>query len=227
MSKLAEIFGTELCEQFVTHEIMSLAEESSFKVRKATAEHIVAICKVVSPSTFVQKMFPLYCHLATDSIWGVRKAAADNIVEILLLSSNEDKINTLTPILLTLLQDISQWVHKAAAQKLGPFIVSLKTGMIPGNLIDFYSSMAFSKGEEEEEVIYQCAYSFPGVLLACGKEQWSKLKTTYENLWNVDIEKVIHTLSCSIHEVANILGPDITAKDVMPIWLEHLQEGGK
>ena len=206
---------------------MSLAEDPSFKVRKATAEHIVAICKVVTSATFLQKMFPLYCHLAADTIWGVRKAAADNIVEISLLSTLETRINTLIPILLVLLKDISQWVHKAASQKLGSFIVTLVPSVIPADLIDSYSAMAISKGEEEEEVIFQCAFSFSAVLSACGKDLWGNLKKTYVTLWEADIDKVTRTLSCSIHEVVAILGPEISSNEIVPIWLEHLSDGGK
>lgn len=226
MSKLAELFGTELCEQFVTHEIMSLSEDPSFKVRKATAEHLVAICKVVTPATYSQRMFPLYCRLASDSIWGVRKAAADNIVEIAKLSSLEERLNTLTHILLTLLQDISQWVHKAASQKLGQFIATLIPSVIPPALIDIYSSMAFSEGADEEEVIYQCAYNFPAVLYACGKGLWNKLSKIYRALWDVNIDKVTYSLASSVHEVAKLLGPEQAATAIMPIFLEQLEDNG-
>lgn len=171
-------------------------------------------------------MFPLYCHLAADTIWGVRKAAADNIVEISQLTSLETRISTLIPILLTLLQDISQWVHKAASQKLGPFIVALMPSVIPPELIDSFCSMAQLKGDEEEEVIFQCAFNFCAVLSACGKELWGKLKKTYESLWDTDIDKVIQTLSCSIHEVAKLVGTEIASNEIVPIWLEHLSDGG-
>ena len=205
---------------------MSLAEDPSFKVRKAVAEHLVEICKVVAPVTFSQKMFPLYCMLAGDTIWGVRKAAADSIVEIAKLCSLEIRLTTITQILLTLLQDISQWVQKAAVQRLGQFIATLIPSIIPTNLIDSYASLAVAKSDTEEEVIYQCAYNFPAVLYACGKELWGKLKKVYTSLWEIDMDKVTHTLSSSIHEVAKILGPELTVAEITPLMLEHLQDGG-
>jgi hypothetical protein len=205
---------------------MSLAEDPSFKVRKAAAEHLVSICKVVAPTTFTQKMFPLYCVLAGDTIWGVRKAAADNIVEIAKLSSLEIRLTTLSQILLTLLQDISQWVQKATVQRLGQFIATLIPSIIPTSLIDSYASMAVAKSEDEEEVIYQCAYNFPAVIYACGKELWGKLKKIYLSLWEIDIDKVTFTLCSSIHEVGKVLGPEIAAAEITPIMLEHLQDIG-
>eukprot|EP01022_Parablepharisma_sp_SALTPOND_P033017 TRINITY_DN88052_c0_g1_i1.p1 TRINITY_DN88052_c0_g1~~TRINITY_DN88052_c0_g1_i1.p1 ORF type:complete len:729 (-),score=60.12 TRINITY_DN88052_c0_g1_i1:3672-5789(-) len=224
LSKLAEIFGTELCEQFVTHEIMSLAEDPSFKVRKAVAEHLVEICKVVAPITFTQKMFPLYCTLAADTIWGVRKAAADNIVEVAKLCDLEVKLTVLTSIMLALLQDISQWVQRAALQRLGEFIATLMPSIIPTNLVDSYATMAVVKGSDEEEVVYQCAYNFPAVLYACGKSQWEKLRNIYLSLWDLDSDKVTHTLCCSIHEIAKILGSETASDELLPIFLERVQD---
>ena len=210
----------------MTHEIISLAEDPSFKVRKAAAEHLVEICKVVAPTTFVQKMFPLYCTLSGDTIWGVRKAAADNIVEMARLASLETRLTTLTQILLTLLQDISQWVQRAAMQRLGQFIATLIPSIIPSSLIDSYASMVVGKSEDEEEVVYQCAYNFPAVIYACGKELWTKLKKIYLALWEIDMDKVTFTLCSSIHEVGRILGKEIAASDILPILLEHLQDIG-
>jgi len=202
---------------------MCLAEDPSFKVRKAAAEHLVEICKVVVPLTFTQKMFPLFCTLAADTIWGVRKAAADNIVEIAKLCNLETRLTVLTPILLNLLQDISHWVQRAALQRLGEFIATLMPNIIPAALVDSYSSMAVVKSADEEEVVYQCAYNFPAVLLACGKSQWEKLKGIYKSLWDLDSDKVTHTLCCSLHEVAKILGKEISESELMPIFLDRIQ----
>ncbi len=203
---------------------MSLAEDPSFKVRKAAAEHLVEICKVVAPATFTQKMFPLYCTLAGDTIWGVRKAAADNIVEIAKLCALEVRLTVLTTILLTLLKDISQWVQRAALQRLGEFIATLMPSIIPTALIDSYSTMAVVKGTDEEEVVYQCAYNFPAVLYACGKSHWEKLRKIYLSLWDLESDKVTHTLCCSLHEIAKILGPELASADLLPIFLERIQD---
>jgi serine/threonine-protein phosphatase 4 regulatory subunit 1 len=221
---LAEIFGTELCEQFVNHEIMSLAEDPSFKVRKAVAEHLVEICKVVAVSTFTNKMFPLYCTLAADTIWGVRKAAADNIVEMAKLTPLEVRLTVLTKILCSLIQDISQWVQRAALQRLGEFIVTLMPSIIPETLVEAYSTMAVANESEEEEVVYQCAYNFPGVLYACSKDQWSKLKGIYFALWELDFHKVTRTLCCSLHEIAKIVGAEVTSSELLPIFLERVED---
>lgn len=226
LSKLAEIFGRDLCEQFVVHEILSLSEDPSFKVRKAIAEHLVAICKVVTLATFSYKMLPLFCRLAGDTIWGVRKAAAEKIVEIAQLCSLEVREATLTPIVLLLLQDSSQWVNKAITQKMGEFIAVLIPSMIPTDLIDQYASMSQAKLPDEENLVYQCAYNFPAVLIACGRGLWGKLGTVYHDLWETDLDKVMWTLSTSIHEIVKIVQEDIARDDVVPLYIEYIQVAG-
>jgi len=202
---------------------MSLAEDPSFKVRKAVAEHLVEICKVVAVGTFTSKMFPLYCTLAADTIWGVRKAAADNIVEMAKLTPLEVRLTVLTKILCALIQDISQWVQRAALQRLGEFIVTLMPSIIPDSLVEAYSTIAVANESEEEEVVYQCAYNFPGVLYACGKAQWSKLKNIYFALWELDFQKVTRTLCCSLHEIAKIVGSEVSSSELLPIFLERIE----
>lgn len=221
------IFGTELCEQFVNHEIMSLAEDPSFKVRKAVAEHLVEISKVVAPSTFSNKMLPLYYSLARDTIWGVRKAAADSIVGMAKLVNLQTRLTDLTNVLCTLLEDISQWVQKAALQRLGEFIAALMPSIIPSQLVTYYATMAIANESDEEEVGYQCAYNFPGVFYACGKPQWDKLRKTYFALWELDFPRVVRTLCSSLHEVVRILGSDRAASELVPLFLENLQELGE
>eukprot|EP00826_Nyctotherus_ovalis_P024510 TRINITY_DN1894_c0_g1_i1.p1 TRINITY_DN1894_c0_g1~~TRINITY_DN1894_c0_g1_i1.p1 ORF type:complete len:385 (+),score=118.65 TRINITY_DN1894_c0_g1_i1:1294-2448(+) len=206
---------------------MSLAEDPSFKVRKAVAEHLVEICKVVAPTTFTNKMFPLYYTLAADTIWGVRKAAADNIVEMAKLTCLEVRLTLLTNILCTLIRDISQWVQRAALQRLGEFIVTLMPSIIPDALVDAYSTMAVANESEEEELVYQCAYNFPGVLYASGKSQWTKLKTIYFALWELDFAKVTRTLCCSLHEVARIVEREVACSELLPIFLERVEDAGE
>lgn len=206
---------------------MSLAEDPSFKVRKAVAEHLVEICKVVASSTFANKMFPLYYTLAADTIWGVRKAAADNIVEMAKLTCLEVRLTLLANILCTLIKDISQWVQRAALQRLGEFIVTLMPSIIPDTLVDAYSTMAVANESEEEELVFQCAYNFPGVLYACGKSQWPKLKTIYFALWELDFGKVTRTLCSSLHEVARIVGPDVACSELLPVFLERVEDVGE
>ena len=46
MNELAETLGTDLCHQFVVPEVICLSEDAIFRVRKAAALNMDAICRV-------------------------------------------------------------------------------------------------------------------------------------------------------------------------------------
>jgi serine/threonine-protein phosphatase 4 regulatory subunit 1 len=51
---------------------------------------------------------------------------------------------------------------------------------------------------------------------------WQKLKPTYDLLVKDSRWKVRRTLSFSLHEVAKIIGPDLTEKDLIPLLFHFL-----
>lgn len=60
LSKLASKFGKDLCEQFVSMEMMAMADDPEQKVRKVTIQNFVKVCETVSPDFFVKKLLPIY-----------------------------------------------------------------------------------------------------------------------------------------------------------------------
>ena len=75
LGSLAPVMGRELCCQFVLPEIVSLADDPAFRVRKAAALRIGALCVVVGEELTVARLLPVYEVLSRDEIWGVRKAS--------------------------------------------------------------------------------------------------------------------------------------------------------
>ncbi|XP_072751644.1 serine/threonine-protein phosphatase 4 regulatory subunit 1 isoform X5 [Anoplolepis gracilipes] len=92
--------------------------------------------------------------------------------------------------------------------------------IVPQELINYYVSMA----EPEQcvdmgaEIPHHCAFSFPAVTLTLGTENWHYLKQAYQSLSSAKHWKVRHTLASSIHEIAIILGEELTATDLVPIY---------
>lgn len=80
LNELAVSLGPELCEQFVCSELEHLARDPVFRVRKATALNIDAVCRVVGPAVAAARLLPSFLLLADDDIWGVRKACAESLV---------------------------------------------------------------------------------------------------------------------------------------------------
>ncbi|KAJ8400817.1 hypothetical protein AAFF_G00391710 [Aldrovandia affinis] len=98
--------------------------------------------------------------------------------------------------------------------------------VIPQQLLDQYLSMTDPTRAQtvDTEITKHCAFSLPGVALTLGRQNWHCLKDTYETL-ATDVQwKVRRTLAFSIHELAVILGDQLTAADLVPIFNGFLKD---
>ncbi|KAE8574465.1 hypothetical protein XENTR_v10003441 [Xenopus tropicalis] len=98
--------------------------------------------------------------------------------------------------------------------------------VVPQPLLDQYLSMTDPVRAQmvDTEITKHCAYSLPGVALTLGRQNWHCLKDTYETL-AADVQwKVRRTLAFSIHELAVILGDQLTAADLVPIFNGFLKD---
>lgn len=91
---------------------------------------------------------------------------------------------------------------------------------VPQFLIARFISMAdpaplFDYGTE---LHHQCAFYFPAVVMTLGRKNWFQLKNAYQALACAVQWKVRCTLASSIHEIALILGEELTSTDLMPIY---------
>uniref|UniRef100_A0A4W3IRM8 Serine/threonine-protein phosphatase 4 regulatory subunit 1 n=1 Tax=Callorhinchus milii TaxID=7868 RepID=A0A4W3IRM8_CALMI len=98
--------------------------------------------------------------------------------------------------------------------------------VIPQPLLDQYLSMTDPSRAQtvDTEIAKHCAYSLPGVALTLGKQNWHCLKNTYETLASDMQWKVRRTLAFSIHELAGILGDQLTTSDLVPIFNGFLKD---
>ncbi|KAK1796283.1 hypothetical protein P4O66_009356 [Electrophorus voltai] len=98
--------------------------------------------------------------------------------------------------------------------------------VVPQQLLDQYLSMTDPARAQtvDTEIARHCAFSLPGVALTLGRQNWHCLKDTYETL-ATDVQwKVRRTLAFSIHELAVILGDQLTAADLVPIFNGFLKD---
>lgn len=92
--------------------------------------------------------------------------------------------------------------------------------IVPQELVEHFVSMTNPPHAHmtDVEIALHCAFSLPAVALTLGRENWGFLRRTYEAL-AADMQwKVRRTVACSIHELAEILGEELTAKDLVPIY---------
>jgi hypothetical protein len=107
---------------------------------------------------------------------------------------------------------------------------------VMGQLLDHFVGLArVSTGDEntDAEMRVYCAYSYPAVVLLLGQENWQgRLRDCFLTLLNPNYGTeatdtalpplpVKRCLASSLHTVAHVLGPEIAALDIMPIFRDH------
>ena len=63
-----------------------------------------------------------------------------------------------------------------------------------------------------------CAFNLPAVALTLGRERWPELRGLYLFLARTGAMKVRQTLAASIREIARIIGPEHTHRDLVYRW---------
>ena len=227
LSHFASLVEEDYREKIIVNEIISLSDDPVLNVRRTTVVFLVNIWKSVKKDVFENKLFPIYYKLAYDNVWGVRKAAVEILPDISDISSPELRAQHLIELYKKFTQDASKWVKMAAHQYLGPFIATLKGQPIDKSLVSYYISMGDPRRNSfNSDVAFHWAYNFPAVLVTLGKDKWPDLKRLYKILVKDNQWKVRKTLSYSLHEVAKILGPELTEEELLPVLENFLKDSG-
>merc|ERR1719471_1865243 len=98
--------------------------------------------------------------------------------------------------------------------------------IVPQLLIDHFVSMTDPSRAQtvDSDIARHCAFSLPAVALTLGRSNWPLLKDTYETL-ACDMQwKVRRTLASSIHELGAILGEEVSAADLIPVFNGFLKD---
>ena len=98
-------------------------------------------------------------------------------------------------------------------------------------LVDYFLCMG-RQGEKaqtisqvDNDTAFHCAYNFPAVLRTLGAKYWnSKLKPMHEQMVTDMRWKVRRSLAYSIHECAQVLGPELTETDILPVLFHFLRD---
>ncbi|KAA0160995.1 hypothetical protein FNF31_04069 [Cafeteria roenbergensis] len=229
LNELAVSLGPELCEQFVCSELEHLARDPVFRVRKATALNIDAVCRVVGPAVAAARLLPSFLLLADDDIWGVRKACAESLVCVSKALVPEVRVAKVLPLMQSFLRDASRWVRNSAYQHLGPFLATLPPAAItPAVLAPFIAmaprvdpprgTMPASTPPPDAELSIFCAFSFPAVAFTLGGARWDELRSLFLVLARHPEKKVRRPISYALHDIARVVGPDLTFRDLFPVF---------
>ena len=169
-------------------------------------------------------MFPLYDSLTQDKEWKVRKACADVVAQIAEVTPMDRDAQSLQKLYYRFLLDpSSKIVCGTAFQNIGPFIATLKdSSTIDQRITDFFVNTTMKTNNKD--VCYYASFNFPAFIWVTGQSEWHKFRALYIKLSNVSDSQTQRTLSCSLHEIARILGPELTDSALLGIadrFLRH------
>jgi hypothetical protein len=223
MDRLAPTFGAENCRGFIAMELAAKTDdERSYRPLKNMASCFGSICAVVGGPFMEQRLLPHFRKLSKNLMWGIRKGCVESLVKICSVASLEVKRDVLIPLLVGFHKDVTRWVRKQAYKELGPFLYELRNEpeLISTALVHSFAMIpTFSSNDPaiDAEVCKSCAYSFPAVCLVVGPERWDELHKCYVMLSQNKEHPIRRALAASIHEIAKILGPELTERDLFPI----------
>lgn len=90
--------------------------------------------------------------------------------------------------------------------------------VIPQFLLDHFISMTNLKDFDFTELTTYCAYFFPAVAMILGSENFHLLTPTIKKLATDQNYQVRGIVASSLHELAVVLGPEVTTKLLTPIF---------
>ncbi|XP_069112573.1 serine/threonine-protein phosphatase 4 regulatory subunit 1-like isoform X2 [Argopecten irradians] len=98
--------------------------------------------------------------------------------------------------------------------------------IVPQSLLESYLGMADPSRAQtvDTEITRHCAYNLPAVAYTLGRKNWNCIKMLYDVLATDMQWKVRRTLAFSIHEMALILGEEITHRDLVPVFDGFLKD---
>ena len=92
---------------------------------------------------------------------------------------------------------------------------------------DLKAQNEYDKVISDDEISYFFAYNFPAILYCYGKEYWPELKTIYFDFCFEENFKVRCPIIASFHEIAKIIGQEITENELLPVYDKFLESNDK
>lgn len=158
----------------------------------------------------------------------MRKGCVESIVDLSSSVTRNDRESVLVPAIIAFTSDVSRWVRNGAYKILGTFIHSLEEELISKQLLALYAGIpSLSPSLVDSDSNYYCAFSFPAVVSRVGVSRWSELEPAFQALCRDNKFRVRRTLAFSLHEVALLLGSELTEEFLIgpfEMFLKDLSE---
>ena len=186
--------------------------------------------------------------LSNDKHWEIRQKCIEILYQIIPELNKEEKYNNkindyiknIVGLIEKFIEDKNKKVRFYLIEKIGEIIKVCQQKFLPEKLIEFYIKEIDEFYSNEENYIIDIKenqdnnninkinfyfwYNFPAVLNYYGKEKWEQLKDIYKNIIKDKDINVIGTVLSSFYEICNILGKEITLKELLPLYNTFLEQ---
>ncbi|KAI9363798.1 armadillo-type protein [Pilaira anomala] len=240
IASLVGAFEPKLCTEKCLPIIEQLSSDSLFYVRKEAASAVGSIAQVVEQKVVEERLLPLFKQFSEDQIWHVRRSCVLTLPKLCGVLSEESKTEITVTSVETFRNDISRNVRNAMADIVGELVSKFlpkgweetgQPGKMPEQLLQYFLSLGSNVNNSNQMLkleidrTFICAYNFPAVVLTAGADYWNgHLRETYLNLTKDYQIKVRCTFAHSLHDIARIIGPERTERDLVQIFALYLMD---
>lgn len=225
LNKVAGKLDSELCEKFIVKEIKSLSIDPFPLVRKSVASNLSNVCKSINRECFLQEIFPLLRQLGEDKQDEVRNSCVEQVPKISNVCPPPIRTGQLEKLYIKFMQDKNKKVRVNSFKHLGKFLETLKGLEINNDFLLLYIETGLRT--KNKDLLFHCAYNMPGILFILKSESWESLKELYVKLSKSNDARIKKTLAYSIHEIAKLVGQEVTEEMLVKILNGYLKDGLK
>ena len=229
IGSLACTLGPDVSLTALAPLLITLSLDDQFQIRVAAARALAIVGAAMRNEDVEASLVPVFRQLARDDVWSVRVAVANTLTSMATCLTHGAFHELVENVFEPLANDVSYQVRFAALENLGPLISALGGERTSAALVDHFVSAARAEsgkgaGGSGDGLQLSCAFNLPGVALALGRERWGEIREAHATLADSVQWRVRRTVSCSLHEVAKILGPELTEADLCSIFDDTLRD---
>lgn len=220
LCELAPAFGPELTRRFIVNELLSIADDLSTAYKEEIALHYRWLWDQVDIHSFKVKLMPMFARLVGYSDGLVRQATIDAFAPGLEAAQKLGILAEVTEEFTrwyhSLLQDKSRSVQHYSYLSLPLVLCALHS---PSPLLMSIFLESFSK-TSAKDYIQTCANCLPTLIELYGRKEWTSLRLVYMKTLTKAEGDGTKIFAEKIWKVAEALGPEITDRDLVPVFNE-------
>uniref|UniRef100_A0A7S2RQB2 Uncharacterized protein n=1 Tax=Mucochytrium quahogii TaxID=96639 RepID=A0A7S2RQB2_9STRA len=205
------------CKERLLPAFIRLAGDPVWGVRKACADSLALVAEQLDEETRAKELVQLSNDFATDPSKWVRSALSQRLGRFI-ASLPADKV---PDILVQRFIDMANiehdkecWINLGTPSRTSATVRGGNKRLSLGTRASPDISSTSPKGFINN-ILYCCAFNLPAVVLKLGPERWEELRPTFHTLIHCEHVLVRKTLAYSLHEIAKILGPEVTERHVL------------